>query len=67
MDIGVSQGSLLGPRLFAIYVNDLPDATPIGYIHMFADDTTMYYIGKEVEEIIDMLNVMLNDFYHWCE
>ena len=67
VNIGVPQGSLLGLRLFAIYVNDLPDATPIGYIHMFADDTTMYYIGKEVEEIIDMLNVMLNDFSHWCE
>ena len=67
VDISVPQGSLLGPRLFAIYVNDLIDATLIGYIHMFADDTTMYYTGKKVEEIIDMLNVMLNNFYHCCE
>ena len=43
IDIGVLQGSLLGPRLFTGHVNNLPDATPIGYIHMFADDTTMYY------------------------
>ena len=63
VDIGVPQGSLLGPRLFAVYVNDLPDATPIGYIQMFADDTTMYYCGKEVEEIVDVLNRMLLDFH----
>ena len=44
LEVGVPQGSLLGPRLFVIYVNDLPDSTPLGYIHMFADDTTIYYI-----------------------
>ena len=65
--IDVPQGSLLGPRLFAVYVNDLPNTTPIGYIHMFADDTTMYYCGKEVEEIVDILNMMLLDFHQWCE
>ena len=66
VDISVPQGSLLGPRLFAVYVNDLPDVTPIGYIHMFADGTTMYYCGKEVEEIVDILNMMLLDFHQWC-
>lgn len=33
---------------------------------MFADDTTIYFIGKEVEEIIDALNIILNDFKVWC-
>ena len=66
VEIGVPQGSLLGPRLYAIYANDLPEATVNGYIHMFADDTTIYYIGREVEEIIDMLNIILKDFEAWC-
>lgn len=33
---------------------------------MFADDTTIYFIEKEVEEIIDALNIILNDFKVWC-
>ena len=66
VEIGVPQGSLLGPRLYAVYANDLPDATVLGYIHMFADDTTIYYIGKEIEEIVDILNLILKDFEVWC-
>ena len=64
--IGVPQGSLLGARFFAIYVNDLANSSEIGRIHMFADDTTIYYIGKEVEETIDASNHILNDFRVWC-
>ena len=48
VEVGVPQGSLLGPRLFTIYVNDLPEASTSGHIQMYADDTTIYYIGKEV-------------------
>ena len=56
----------MGPRLFAIYVNDLPSSSKTGCIHMFADDITIYYIGEEVEEIVDALNLILNDFKVWC-
>ena len=53
---GVPQGLLLGPRLFSIHVNDLPDFISKGYLFMFADDTTMYCIGKNIEDVIDQLN-----------
>ena len=67
IEIGVPQRSLLGPQLFAIYVNNLPNSSPIGYIHMFADDTTIYYIGNGVEDDIKGLNLILEDFYIWCK
>ena len=53
---GVPQGSLLGPRLFSIHVNDLPEFVKSGILFVFADDTIIYCIGKNVEEVTDKLN-----------
>ena len=39
--VGVPQGSLLVPRLFASYVNDLPHSIASEEVYMYADDTTM--------------------------
>ena len=55
---GALHGSLLGPRLFTIYINDLPDYIDQGYVFLFADDTPFYYVGHDIEEVIDMLNNM---------
>ena len=63
---GVPQGSLLGPRLFSIHFSDLPDFIYEGYLFMFADDTTMYCIGKNIEDVIDQLNGAARELYEWC-
>jgi hypothetical protein len=39
---GVPQGSILGPVLFALYVNDLPDAVNFSQVAMFEDDTKLF-------------------------
>ena len=34
---------------------------------MFADDTTLYYVGKDTKEVIDMMNEAVKELFHWCE
>ena len=63
---GVPQGSLLGPRLFSIYVEDFPSCTSQGEIELYADDTTAYCTGNSIDEVHVSLEKMLKDIQRWC-
>ena len=66
VDIGIPQGLILGPCLFAIYVNDFPTAIQVGELQMYADDATAFVIANTVDEAIHYLNIITDEINGWC-
>ena len=62
---GVPQGSILGPLLFLIYVNDIINSSKILNFIMFADDTTVIASHKNIGELINILNLELINVSSW--
>ena len=56
MTSGVPQGSILGPLLFIVYINDLPRCVKHCSVNMYADDTVLYLAGPTVHNLIFYIN-----------
>ncbi len=62
---GVPQGSVLGPLLFLLYINDISESSKVLKFFLFADDTTVYYSDKTNRGTEDLLNLELSKVSAW--
>ena len=67
VQIGVPQGSILGPLLFTLYINDLPDYLEHCDVTLYADDTVLFISDKSLHNIKSYMNLDLEKLNNWLK
>ena len=67
INCGVPQGSVLGPLLFILYINDLNKACNTGNIRIFADDTTVFFKCISKNDITSKGTQIMTHLHNWFE
>ena len=67
VNCGVPQGSILGPLLFLIYINDIGSRLHHSSIDLYADDSTLYAAGSNIRCLQSQLQADIDVVADWCE
>ncbi len=65
-NIGVPQGSVFGPLLFLLFINDLPTAAQNSFINLFVDDIGMYSGNGDMENLDVLLQIDITSISRDC-